>query len=162
MWPASAYIRSDVDAGAHVTRPNLMSEAIQFERLILYSTRFWILQLHENQSYLGRCVLILRRDSHGSLVDLRPLEWQHLRRQLSRYQKWMSTVFKPDRFNYAQLGNTYPQLHVHCVPRYKSPRTWGKRQIADKRWGDNWSPTPRSPLSMTEVYKLAEWLRDRA
>ncbi len=70
----------------------------------------------------------------------------------------MATSFAPDRFNYAQLGNIYPRLHCHAVPRYAAPREWRGITFTDRRWGKNWPPTPSSPMPLSETYAFAEWV----
>lgn len=120
----------------------------------------WVWQLHENQSYLGRVIFRLRRVDLGSLVDCTPHEWVSLRDSITSYEAIIESLFHPDRFNYGQLGNTYHQLHVHAVPRYREIRTWRGIEFRDQRWGRNWSPTPKSPLRLQQTYELARFLRE--
>lgn len=138
-----------------------MQAQIDFLRLEVRRTATWVWQLHENQSYLGRCVLRLRREFLGSLAELAEDEWLSLRHEMVLYERIIREIFKPDRFNYGQLGNVFPQLHVHAVPRYQSERAWGGVTFIDHRWGSNWAPNPESPLAVSRGYELAKWLRDR-
>jgi diadenosine tetraphosphate (Ap4A) HIT family hydrolase len=137
----------------------LTQPAIDFQRLEIRDCQNWIWQVHENQAYLGRTVLRLRRRSFGSLGDLLDLEWLRLREEIKFFEAVMREVFQPDRFNYSQLGNTFPQLHLHAVPRYRSKREWGGVVFMDSRWGANWAPSAESPLMPEQVYSLADWLR---
>lgn len=132
---------------------------IAFKRLELRHTQHWIWLLHENQSFLGRTVLRLKRPTEGSLVDLTTAEWASLRTELALFEHWLRGVFAPDRFNYAQLGNVYQQLHIHAVPRYRESRSWTGTEFPDLRWGRNWAPTPRSPIRMDRTYALAAELK---
>jgi len=132
---------------------------VDFERLELRHGDHWIWQLHENQAYLGRTVVRLRRHTFGSLGDLTEPEWIALRSEIQSFERIITAVFQPDRFNYGQLGNVYPQLHVHAVPRYASPRKWCGITFVDMNWGANWSPGPDSPLTLNQTFELADWLR---
>ncbi len=44
-------------------------------------------------------------------------------------------VFKPDRFNYWQMGNNLHHLHFHGIPRYKTARFFAGYKWVDKSWG---------------------------
>jgi diadenosine tetraphosphate (Ap4A) HIT family hydrolase len=134
---------------------------VDYERLEVYRLEGWIWQIHENQCYLGRVILRLERPDTGSLVHCTKTEWVALQENLKRYEKLASNLFDPDRFNYSQLGNIYHQLHVHAVPRYSSSREWQGKTFVDRKWGNNWSPTPRSPLTLAETYAFAQWFQSR-
>jgi diadenosine tetraphosphate (Ap4A) HIT family hydrolase len=116
--------------------------------------------VHENQSYLGRLILRLRRTELGSLSCCSADEWLSLYENICAYERIVNELFSPSRLNYSQMGNEYPQLHVHAVPRYSSSRTWRGRVFEDIRWGRNWAPTPASPLTADEIYDFASWFRD--
>lgn len=130
-----------------------------FTRLEVYRLGSWIWQVHENQSYLGRMILRLDRPETGSLSYCDKYEWSSLHENLRAYERLIRGLFSPDRFNYSQMGNEYPQLHVQAVPRYRSERTWQRRVFRDGNWGRNWAPTPASPLTVDETYELASWFR---
>ncbi|HEX2091145.1 MAG TPA: hypothetical protein VHG28_02040 [Longimicrobiaceae bacterium] len=132
---------------------------VEFDRLVIRETEHWIWQVHENQSFLGRSILRLTRPLTLSLVHCSPDEWLSLRAELTLYERFIHSLWAPDRFNYGQLGNVFHQLHVHAVPRYRAERTWRGISFLDHRWGHNWAPTPASPLSVEQSYELAEWLR---
>jgi Diadenosine tetraphosphate (Ap4A) hydrolase and other HIT family hydrolases len=136
-----------------------MNNPVDFARLALLSSGHWTWQVHENQSFLGRLVLHLDRRTEGSIASLSEGEWCDLRVELQAIEAWLSSLFMPDRFNYAQLGNIYPKLHVHVVPRYRSLREWRSIQFHDVRWGKNWAPTPRSPMTLDQTYDFASWMR---
>lgn len=133
---------------------------MNFQRLQFHESRFWIWQVHENQSYLGRVVLLLKRDTHESCAHCTPEEWSDLRLQFQLYERFISSLFTPDRMNYGQLGNIFNRLHFHLVPRYETSRTWDGIEFHDHNWGKNWAPTPKSPLTEEQAYKFADWLRE--
>lgn len=133
--------------------------AVDYSRLRIAGSRHWVWQLHENQSYLGRMIFVLRRPLTASAASCRQEEWSELRRQMIRYERLMTRLFHPDRFNYTQMGNEWPQLHVHAIPRYARPRDWSGVRFVDQRWGRNPSPKPAPPMGLEMTYRLAEWVR---
>lgn len=135
--------------------------SVDYGRLEVHRLGFWVWHVHENQSYLGRMIIKLRRSETGSLAGCTEGEWRSLRENIRRYEVLMCRLFSPERFNYSQMGNVYPQLHVQAVPRYASTRMWGGHVFEDRHWGANWAPTPHSPLTVDETYQFADWLRGR-
>lgn len=139
----------------------LTSQKWRFDQLELLAGDDWIWQLHENQSYLGRMILRLRRETTHSLATCTREEWDSLQTHLRAYETFLSRLFSPDRYNYCQLGNIYEQLHVHAIPRYRSLRSWCSYEFHDRRWGRNWPPAPVSPLTQEATYQFAKWLQTR-
>lgn len=127
--------------------------------LIVHETPFWTWSLFPNQSYLGRVQMTLRRQCHGSLADITDDEWLDLRASLRSYEDLMAGLFQPDRFNYVQLGNVWPHVHVHAIPRYATPRDWNAINFTDTRWGDLPLPEPASPIGNADLARLVETLQ---
>lgn len=142
-------------------RPTELLKEVDFSRLEVYSSRSWTWQVHENQYYLGRFIFKLNRPLTDSVARCSTEEWLELHTQIQRYEANLGVLFCPDRFNYGQLGNVYPQLHVHAVPRYRQSRSWKKYRFTDERWGANWAPTPTSPLALEELYVFRDWVAAR-
>jgi diadenosine tetraphosphate (Ap4A) HIT family hydrolase len=152
------------DGGTQLTERNSTPETVQmtgfdYARLEVHRLGSWIWQVHENQSYLGRMILRLARPEMRSLSHCTMDEWLSLHENIRAYESVLQELFSPDRFNYSQMGNAYPQLHVQAVPRYASHGTWRGRIFQDKNWGSNWAPTPRSPLTLQETYEFASWFQ---
>lgn len=132
---------------------------MEFDGSLLLQGRDWTWLLHANQCYLGRVVMMPTVPRTGSLAELDAAEWQSLRAHIRAYEAAMAEVFAPDRFNYMQLGNVDPVLHVHAVPRYATQRTWRGHTIVDPRWGQAPHPEPPSPFTAYDTDQLAAWLR---
>jgi diadenosine tetraphosphate (Ap4A) HIT family hydrolase len=58
------------------------------------------------------------------LFDLSFEEQKLLLQEISLAAHALRTLFKPDRFNVAALGNVTPQLHVHVVARFCGDAAW--------------------------------------
>ena len=79
----------------------------------------WKLFLADEQDYVGRCVLVLRRhcDSPAALSDE---EWTDLHRMIKMTEKCVKTVFGAELCNWSCLMNNFykkpapdPHLHIH-------------------------------------------------
>jgi diadenosine tetraphosphate (Ap4A) HIT family hydrolase len=114
---------------------------MDYSLLKIKSYKYWDLYLHENQCYLGRTFILLRDDmgvdDFLSISGEVRAEFFEIGNQLKRA---LQALFKPDKMNYAALSNTSPNIHVHVVPRYKEPRTFGGKIFHDTRWGKNYAP----------------------
>lgn len=127
--------------------------------LLLRETDTWTWSVFPNQSYLGRVQFTLKRHCEGSLAALTPEELGDLHDGLRLYESVLQRLFAPDRFNYVQLGNVWPQHHVHGIPRYAAPREWAGQSISDRNWGGLPLPEPDCPLGADSVARLAAHLR---
>lgn len=97
--------------------------------------------LHPNQSYLGRAICYLNTYKE-MLTELTEEEYIELLHVIRQYQAALTDLWHPDGWNYAQLGNVVPHLHVHFIPRYKSERMWEGAVFTDEHWGNHYAPAP--------------------
>jgi diadenosine tetraphosphate (Ap4A) HIT family hydrolase len=100
--------------------------------------KYWTVFIHENQSYLGRCVVWCKRENALDLIDATKEEREELFLILKELKKALIKTFQPDWFNYSFLGNSTQHLHCHLVPRYAKPRIFEGIQFEDKLFGHNW------------------------
>lgn len=98
----------------------------------------WLLQVHGNQGYLGRCVVMCKRPDAQDLTDATPEEQNELFLILRKTRKALTKAFSPDWFNYSFLGNELPHLHGHIVPRYRKPATFVNVQFEDTLFGKHY------------------------
>jgi diadenosine tetraphosphate (Ap4A) HIT family hydrolase len=110
------------------------------EQLKIKEFKYWDLYLHQNQCYLGRSVIWLKREGVTDLMEL-PVEEQTELFVIGKQVKEVLTkLFQPDLFNWASLGNITNHLHLHVIPRYKRVRNFDGTDFIDERWGQNYSP----------------------
>ena len=107
---------------------------------IIKGYRYWDLYLHENQCYLGRAFIMTKSPDLVDLLDAPLLHIRELYKIMRNYKKLITELFFPNLFNYASLGNRFPQLHAHIIPRYKEQRIFESTVFTDNRWGRNFSP----------------------
>lgn len=96
----------------------------------------WVWEIHYRQPTLG-CFIIFSKHHVERFSQLTEPQLASLRDVLKEIEKVYSRikVFRPDWFNYWQMGNSLPHLHIHGFPRYKKPRFFAGKKWVDKTWG---------------------------
>ncbi|MBC8081077.1 MAG: HIT family protein [Gorillibacterium sp.] len=82
------------------------------------------LYLNKEQSYLGRCVLVLN-EHQRELFHLPEETRAKLMEDIVRVASAIEKSFLPDKINYGMYGDTMPHIHFHVVPKYKDGDSWG-------------------------------------
>jgi len=82
------------------------------------------LYLYKEQSYFGRCVVVLN-DHQRELFHLPEETRAKLMEDIARVAAAIEKAFLPDKINYAMYGDTMPHIHFHVVPKYKDGDCWG-------------------------------------
>jgi diadenosine tetraphosphate (Ap4A) HIT family hydrolase len=118
---------------------------MDYALLKVNSYKYWDVYLHENQCYIGRVFVLLKKDE--GVEDFLAIEGE-IRDEFffigNEIKKALKTLFQPDKMNYAALSNTSEKIHVHLIPRYKEAREFGGMVFKDDRWGKNYAPYDRS------------------
>ncbi|MDO8515990.1 MAG: HIT family protein [bacterium] len=109
-----------------------------FSKFKIKDYTYWSLFIHENQSYLGRCILWCNREDALDLADATPEEQQELFLILSELRPALQKAFAPDWLNYAFLGNEVRHLHGHILPRYAQPKNFAGVTFKDELYGHNY------------------------
>lgn len=102
-------------------------------------------------------MLVLRRPC-TAVVDIAADEWDVLHDELRRLVGALGRLFHPDQFNFAFLMNLDAQVHLHVVPRYRSPRHWHGHVFTDEHWGTAFGHE-RQVLPVLELELLANEIR---
>lgn len=109
-----------------------------FFKLLIKEYKYWDVYLHDNQGYLGRCVVWCKRENALDLTDATPEEQKELFEVLRLLREALAKAFQTDWFNYAFLGNEIHHLHGHFIPRYASQREFSGTIFEDKLYGQNY------------------------
>jgi diadenosine tetraphosphate (Ap4A) HIT family hydrolase len=80
--------------------------------------------LNFDQSYLGRVILVPKKES-PDLESLPPRDLSFLMDEVVYVGGQLKKEFSAARMNYASLGNVVEQLHWHIIPRYMDDANWG-------------------------------------
>jgi diadenosine tetraphosphate (Ap4A) HIT family hydrolase len=124
---------------------------------VVRSGAVWTVAVNLNQDLLGKTMLVLDRPA-TAVVDLSPGEWAQLHAELRELVPALERLFSPDQINLAFLMNQVAQVHLHVVPRYRSPRSWAGLDFTDPHWGSVFGPEQR-PLPRELLARLAAEIR---
>ena len=133
-----------------------MSEvAHDYEADLLRQYENWDVYLHENQTYLGRTYVALRRDGEiDPFTETTPDEQSELLLVINGIKGALDTLYQPDLLNYANLRNTWQHCHWHVIPRYHTPRVVMGHTFIDPNWGKNYAPYPEADLPPSVYEKV--------
>jgi len=112
--------------------------AEDFSKNLVKTYKYWEIYIHENQGYLGRCVVWCKREDALDLADATFNEQTELFFVLRDLKEAAKKVFQPDWFNYLFLGNAARHLHGHFIPRYAKQKTFMGIVFEDKFYGHNY------------------------
>jgi|SRR3989344_4593219 len=108
-------------------------------------SEYWNIYLSNNQTYLGRCLIALKRHA-SDLAELEKVEWQDFINLVERIEKSMTRSFEPTLFNWACLmNNAYqeiipnPHVHWHLVPRYSHVVEFDGEIFEDLEFGHHYN-----------------------
>lgn len=114
-----------------------------FDHTIVAEHTHWTTQLYTNQYYPGRCLIILDRHIRD-LLEMNDEEREELFRDvLPLVTGAIDTLFDPDMYNYASLGNDARHLHIHVIPRYADERQFQGTVFHDENWNSHYKPYPK-------------------
>ncbi len=118
----------------------------------------WALEVSFCQHTLGCFIIFAKRDVER-ISDLFDDEIIELKTVMKEYESTFMSIanFKPDRFNYLQMGNALHHLHIHAIPRYLKTREFFGREWKDETFGHPpvWSKTEVDKelvLKLKEIY----------
>jgi diadenosine tetraphosphate (Ap4A) HIT family hydrolase len=102
----------------------------------------WMIEISFRQHTLG-CFIIFAKRPIQKISELESNELLELKQVMREIETTISSndVFRPDRYNYLQMGNGLHHLHFHGIPRYVSPRIFLGRTWIDTTYGSTpvWS-----------------------
>jgi diadenosine tetraphosphate (Ap4A) HIT family hydrolase len=110
----------------------------KFSKNLIKEYKYWSVYIHQNQSYLGRCIVWCKRKNALDLTDANLKEQKELFSILKKLKKALKKAFNPNWFNYAFLGNETRHLHGHFIPRYKKQKKFMNIIFKDELYGHNY------------------------
>ena len=138
------------------------------KKYLLYESGYWSLFLADEQDYIGRCILVLKRHC-GSLSELTDDEWAELRGLIRKVEECLRTVLGAVLCNWSCLLNSFykgpepdPHLHIHVRPRYDKPVVINGNAYTDSEFGHHYALNKSGAIpdkDKEEVFTLLkEWL----
>ncbi len=150
----------------HITSVEpIKRDAAFYELLNVKEYQYWMLKVHECQTYLGQAVIWLKRD--GEMQRLSVLNEEE-RAELwdvvfPEYESAVASLWSPDHMNYAWLGNFMGMHgghgHFHVIPRYRSPRQFSEREFVDVYWGRHYARESDTTIPLAVAYDVRDALR---
>ena len=139
-----------------------------FEQDIITEFEYWRLYINDNQSYLGRTYLALRRGDDEQEVDpfadTTEAEKSELTIVMSSLKVVLDELYQPARINYANLRNLWHHCHWHVVPRYEGEdyglRTAYGMEFRDYNPGKNYAPVPALEVPEQVLFDIKKDIAD--
>jgi diadenosine tetraphosphate (Ap4A) HIT family hydrolase len=136
------------------------------ENDIIYETKYWKVILANNQYYLGRCVLDLKRNC-ATLSELNNEEFQDLLKLIKQLEHSIKKSFNTTMFNLCCLmNNSYksvipnPHVHFHLFPRYKNETNFIGEIFKDKEFGDHYNLDNNKEISKEIREKIIKKIQE--
>jgi diadenosine tetraphosphate (Ap4A) HIT family hydrolase len=139
---------------------------------LVYETRYWKISLTDDQAYLGRCFVDLKRHC-GDLADLKPDEQKDLFKVVKLLEGALRDAFGAVMFNWTCLmNNAYkakipkPHVHWHFRPRYDKKVKFAGLIFEDLEFAHHYSRERKlevsSDVKKKIIEKISENLKVRA
>lgn len=127
----------------------------------ILETPLWEVILMEDQRYLGRCVLVLKR-SCGDLAELKQEEILDFFDLVKKLEAALRKTFDATMFNWGCLMNDAyqetppnPQVHWHFRPRYNHPVQFAGQTFTDPNFGHHYLREPKDAyLAPSDLLQL--------
>ena len=144
---------------------NLSEEDKQYQ---VYETAFWSVYLSDEQDYIGRCILVLKRHC-SSMSEMNADEWEDLRKLICKVETCLKMVLGAALCNWSCLMNSFykesesdPHLHIHVRPRYDKPVMVNGNIYTDSEFGHHYAVKKDSEISdkdrETVFIQLKNWM----
>ncbi|TRO62052.1 HIT family protein [Candidatus Bathyarchaeota archaeon] len=101
----------------------------------------------------GHLKVVLKRHAED-LTELPPQEYSRFCWDMLECARAVQEVFRPDKLNYALLGNWVDHVHWHIYPRYKSDPDFGQPMVM--HWLKDGKRVAAPPVELEEKPLTAE------
>lgn len=115
---------------------NPIWEKFDFKNNLIKEFKYWVLLVRKNQSKLGSCVAILKRDAYP-ISEITPEEMSEYALLAKEIEGSLTSVFNPHTIHHMALMFVDKQIHFHIIPRYHE-----SINFAGISWDDDNIPDP--------------------
>lgn len=112
---------------------------------LILETTHWKTFLMSDQTYLGRSVVVLKRENCGDLADLTKEEMLDFLELVGKLENAFRKAFSATMFNWTCLMNLAyqnvppdPHVHWHFRPRYDHKVTFSGLDFIDPNFGQHY------------------------
>ena len=138
------------------------------KQFLVYESRSWSVFLSDEQDYIGRSILVLKRHCN-SLSELTDDEWDELRILICKLEACLKDVLGATLCNWSCLMNNFykdsspdPHLNIHVRPRYDKPVMLDGNTYTDNEFGHHYALNKSGVIPAAdkeEVFiRLKEWM----
>jgi diadenosine tetraphosphate (Ap4A) HIT family hydrolase len=120
---------------------------------LVHQTKHWNILIADNQTYLGRCVVALKRHCEA-LSDLKKEEWDEFMQLVKMLEPSLKKTFNATMFNWTCLmNNAYsdknpkPHVHWHFRPRYNHKVEFAGLVFEDLEFGHRYDGAKKREVS---------------
>ncbi|MEI6327374.1 MAG: HIT family protein [Candidatus Roizmanbacteria bacterium] len=135
---------------------NPTQSPIDRQKLQIVETQYWKVILGEDQEYLGRSYVSIKRDC-PNLSEVTDLEWADLKRLIVVIESAFKKAFDATHFNWSCLMNDaykkippHPHVHWHMRPRYSHDVTFAGIVFKDLEFGHHYARSNERVLRLPE------------
>ena len=136
------------------------------KRWQLRDMKYWTIYLADEQEYIGKCILVLKRHC-GSLPGLRATEWDELRKAINELECCLKVALGAELCNWSCLMNSFyknetpnPHLHITVRPRYKKPVILNGKKYVDMEYGHHYKVSKAVYLDEKEMRTIFNLLKE--
>ncbi|MFA6295827.1 MAG: hypothetical protein WC663_00560 [Patescibacteria group bacterium] len=127
----------------------------KYSKGILKEYKYWIAEVSYHQHTFGNYIIFCKRKGVEKISELKDKELLEFKKVCKEIENALSKnkIFKPQRFNYWQLGNGCHQLHFHGLPRYSKDKKFGNKIFKDKNYGSDpiWTEVEQDDKTVIEM-----------
>jgi diadenosine tetraphosphate (Ap4A) HIT family hydrolase len=132
---------------------------------LIFETKYWNIVLSQDQHYIGRCCIVLKRKC-GDLAELKKEELLDFLEVVKKIENALRKEFNATMFNWTclmndayQEKNPMPQVHWHLRPRYKNKVEFAGEVFEDKEFGHHYARGTARKLSSETRAKIIESIK---
>ncbi len=135
------------------------------DKNFIFESKYWKVFLNPEQSYLGRCVVTLKRHC-SSLSQLKSEEWIDFVNLVKKLESLLKKAFGATMFNWSCfLNDAYqnnppnPHVHWHLRPRYKQSVKFANRWFEDPDFSHHYSRDRKEIVDDKMIKKIIDKIR---
>lgn len=134
---------------------------------LIHQAEYWNILLAWDQTYLGRCIVILRRHCED-LAELKKEEWDEFTDLVQKLESALRKSFNATMFNWTCLmngayqdKNPGPHVHWHFRPRYHHKVKFGGLVFEDLEFGHHYGRGTNRKISEVIKKKVVSKIRQK-
>lgn len=136
------------------------------ENIFIFENQHWMVFLSEDQYYLGRCIVSLKRHCE-SLSKLKEDEWIDFLGLVKKFELALKKAFGATLFNWGCLmNNAYksekpcPHVHWHVRPRYGKTVKFVGLEFKDREFSHHYARKTGRKISKDIQKKIINKIRE--